>query len=73
MVLLTGWVCPFQPWGRCNDGLVPCRALCRPDGDGKSVIARSYIRTLLGNEQMNVSSPSFLLDNAYQTKTGDEM
>lgn len=46
---------------------------CRPVGVGKSVFARSFVRTLMDDDKLSVASPSFLLDNAYQTREGHEM
>ena len=40
-------------------------------GMGKSVFAREVIRTLTGNPDLDVPSPTFTLAQTYETKDGD--
>jgi tRNA threonylcarbamoyladenosine biosynthesis protein TsaE len=42
-------------------------------GAGKSVFARAFIRSLMKDSALSVASPTFLLDNVYQTPEGQEM
>ena len=39
-------------------------------GAGKTALARAIIRTLMGDERMDVPSPSFALVQPYETRSG---
>jgi len=39
-------------------------------GVGKSVFARGFIRSRVGNSRLRVTSPTYLLDNAYEADDG---
>ena len=43
---------------------------CREVGVGKTVFARGLIRSLCDSDTMQVSSPTFLLDNVFETAAG---
>ncbi len=48
-----------------------CAALAGPLGAGKSVFARSLIRTLAGDDALIVPSPTFTLVQTYTTPRGE--
>jgi len=39
-------------------------------GSGKTVFCQGFIRNLTRNQKLSVTSPTFLLDNLYQTQDG---
>lgn len=69
VVLLTGTTHCLAPWPLTPIPLPLC-ALAGDLGAGKTTFARGIVRAKCEDDEMRVTSPSFLIDNAYEISEG---